>query len=74
MDASNFTFVEGAGAWASSFTLQPSNDYVYMIAIRKSDNSTITTDVASNVAITTASSNISIPSVIGDLVITATAT
>ena len=73
-NASDLTFVEGAGAWASSYTLEPSNDYVYMIAIRKSDNSTITTDVASNVAITTASSNISIPSVIGDLVITATAT
>ena len=72
-NASDLTFVEGAGAWASSYTLEPSNDYVYMIAIRKSDNSTITTDVASNVAITTASSNISIPSVIGDLVITATA-
>ena len=73
-NASDFTFVEGTDVWVSSFTLQPSNDYVYMIAIRKSDNSTITTDVASNVAITTASSNISIPSVIGDLVITATAT
>ena len=50
-NASDHSFVDSAGAWAESYTLEPNDSYVYYIAIRKSDNSTIGVDEASNVTI-----------------------
>ena len=51
-NASDHSFVDSAGAWATTYTLEPNDSYVYYIAIRRSDNGNIGVDEASNVTIT----------------------
>ena len=72
-NASDHSFVDSAEAWATSYTLEPNDSYVYYIAIRRDNNADIQVSEASNVTITTADGYINIPSVTGDIVITATA-
>ncbi len=72
-NASDYSFVDSAGGWATTYTLEPNDSYVYYIAIRKSDSSTISVSAASNVTITTADGYVNIPSVTGDVVVTANA-
>ena len=72
-NASDHSFVDSAGAWGESYTLEPNDSYVYYIAIRNSSNANIGIDAASNVTITTADGHVNIQSITGDVVITANA-
>lgn len=72
-NASDHSFVDSAGAWGESYTLEPNDSYVYYIAIKRSDNGDIGVSEASNVTITTADGHVNIPSVTGNVVITANA-